>query len=454
MKRRYFALFTAILMTVTLLTGTAYADNGDAVAREARNGVVRVLALIEQDLYDANDSYVGTRKVAGTGTGFGVGTVGKETDVFVTNRHVVTEDDGLASVDGVTYYARYKVTGVYILLDSFAFNSNTFNLDTSRAVPCTVMYVGESTDADVAVLKAAEPVKGRVALPLLDDESSLQVTDKVNSLGYPGSSDVTSDGYKLASIDDVTVQAGTVARISDNLSADASNTLQGRVIQHSATINSGNSGGPLLDQNGAVVGINTMVYHGGSDVVSNAYYAIRIKYAKDALNSLGISYDVYTPKSGPGIAVIAIIVAAVVVVGALVVVMMTKKKKPAAAGGTAAKAAPAAQPQAPKRAFIRSMAVQHNGLALVVGDAPILIGRDPSNCKLVYAEGTAGVSGRHCSISYDAARGEFVLTDLRSTYGTFLMGGQKLNANVPYRLKPGEAFYVGDRANTIRVELG
>ena len=107
-----------------------------------------------------------------------------------------------------------------------------------------------------------------------------------------------------------------------------------------------------------------------------------------------------------------------------------------------------------QKPIIRSMAVQHNGLTLVAGSTPILIGRDPANCKLVYAEGTAGVSGRHCSVSYDAAAGVFIITDLRSTYGTFLIGGQKLDANVPYRLNPGDSFYVGDKANVIRVELG
>lgn len=459
MKRRCFALFLSVLMTAALLTGTARAaDNGDPIAREARNGVVRILAMIQKDLYDAEDNYVKSVRSAGTGTGFGVGTVGKETDVFVTNRHVVTAEDGVTTVGGVNYYARCTVTGVYVLLDSFAFNVNSFTLDTSRAVPCTVLYVGSDVDADVAVIRTAEPISGRVALPLLDDESTLQVTDKVSSLGYPGISDATSDGYKIAGVDDVTVQPGAVARLSDNLATDVGSTLQGRVIQHSAVINNGNSGGPLIDSNGAVVGINTMGVGRVGTTTTTAYYAIRIKYAKDALDSLGISYDLYKAKSG--IPVVPIVVAVVVVaIAAGAFVVLSKKKVAVPAGAPAGRAAPAAkaaagQPQANQRAFIRSMAAQHNGLALVVSSTPILIGRDPGSCKLIYAEGTAGVSGQHCSVSYDAATGEFILTDLRSTYGTFLMNGQKLNANVPCRIKPGNGFYVGDRANAIRVELG
>ena len=51
MKHRCLALFMAVLMTTALLTGTAQAaDNGDTAAREARNGVVRILTLIKQDV--------------------------------------------------------------------------------------------------------------------------------------------------------------------------------------------------------------------------------------------------------------------------------------------------------------------------------------------------------------------------------------------------------------------
>ena len=43
--------------------------------------------------------------------------------------------------------------------------------------------------------------------------------------------------------------------------------------------------------------------------------------------------------------------------------------------------------------------------------------------------------------------------DLNSTYGTFLMSGQKLSPNVPYHLRPGDRFYLADQNNTIALEL-
>ena len=104
--------------------------------------------------------------------------------------------------------------------------------------------------------------------------------------------------------------------------------------------------------------------------------------------------------------------------------------------------------------MVRSMAVQHNGASFAIGATPLMIGRDAANCNIVYREGTAGVSGRHCTVEWKPETGEFYVTDLKSTYGTFLMNGQRLQPNVPYRLKAGESFCVGDQANVITVEVG
>ena len=57
-------------------------------------------------------------------------------------------------------------------------------------------------------------------------------------------------------------------------------------------------------------------------------------------------------------------------------------------------------------------------------------------------------------MSWSEPTGEFLLTDLKSTYGTFLSGGQKLTPGVPCRLRPGDVFYLGDPENALRVELG
>ena len=344
MKKRSLRGLLLTVLTLLYLSGAVCAGAAGNTAADSRNGVVRVVALYEAEVYDLeSQERLGTVSGYSSGSAFGVGAAGKETDVFITNRHVVTQEDGPIELQGDIYYCTYNITGYYILLDNFAYHTDTFTLDTSRAIPCTVTYLGQSEDADVAVLKAAEAVPGRAALPLLGDEDSLQVADRVSSLGYPGASDsATSESYLLAGVDDVTVNSGDISRFYDSVSAVDTNSgaLTGHLIQHNAIINGGNSGGPLLDENGAVVGINTYTYHGGSQAVSNSYYALRIKYAKDALDSLGIHYDVY--KAGLSPAVLVIIAAAAAAAAAVILAAVLRKKKRAPGeGGTGASLAAA-----------------------------------------------------------------------------------------------------------------
>lgn len=442
MKKRFLALVLAALMMCGLLTVAASAaSSGSSAVTNARNGVVRVVMTYDINVYDPESGdYIGTVQGYSNGSAFGVGTAGKETDVFVTNRHVVTQEDGLTEIQqGVIVYFQYEITGYYILLDNYAYNSETFTLDTSRAVPCTVIYLGESEDADVAVLKAAEDVSDRVALPLLDDEDSLQVTDQVSSLGYPSISDsATSESYLLAGVDDVTVNSGAVSRFYDSIAVTDINSgaITGHVIQHDAAINAGNSGGPLVDQNGAVVGINTYTYHGGSQAVSNSYYALRISYARNALDSLGIHYDVYRAGLSP-LLFVSIGAAAIFAAVVAVVIVVARRKKPAPSIG-GGQSIPVSDTGVEYRVQGQSGAFAGRRFAI---NGQVRIGRDPAANDLVYPGGAAGISGRHCVVALSG--GQVTLTDLGSSYGTFLFGGQKLIPNQPVTLRVGDRFHLG-----------
>ena len=127
-------------------------------------------------------------------------------------------------------------------------------------------------------------------------------------------------------------------------------------------------------------------------------------------------------------ALIGIIAGALAVIAAIVVIIIVatgKKSAPQAAPQAAPQPMPGPIPQAApqKRAMLRSMSTQHGGQTFPVGSTPVMIGRDPSSCTIVYREGTAGVSGKHCQVQFDAGSGNFIITDLRSSYGTFLMNG-------------------------------
>ena len=108
MKRwmqRCAACLVAILCAV-FVPGRALALETPA---EARSGVVRVIVEMQTDLYSLETGEpVGTLQGYSSGSAFGVGAAGEETDIFVTNRHVVTlsegEERGTTEMDGTPVY--------------------------------------------------------------------------------------------------------------------------------------------------------------------------------------------------------------------------------------------------------------------------------------------------------------------------------------------------------------
>ena len=201
-----------------------------------------------------------------------------------------------------------------------------------------------------------------------------------------------------------------------------------------------------MDGNGAVLGINTAA----SDLDQNLFYAVSIGEILPMLDRNNIPYSLYSasPMSGNTMLYIGIAAAVVVVIVVLAVVLGRKKKKPA-------EAAPAADAETSRKApVIRSLSPQHGGLVVQLHhQQPVQIGRDSATCRLVYQDGTPGVSSRHCQVYYDERDGVFVVTDLNSTYGTFLAGGQRIPPETPTKLSPKSSFYLGEVDNTVYVDL-
>ena len=81
------------------------------------------------------------------------------------------------------------------------------------------------------------------------------------------------------------------------------------------------------------------------------------------------------------------------------------------------------------------------GLIYTLGNGATQIGRSQS-CAVVIS-GAAGVSRVHCSLRPCA--GGMELTDLGSTYGTYLADGTQLPPNFPATLHKGDTFYVGSK---------
>jgi S1-C subfamily serine protease len=104
--------------------------------------------------------------------------------------------------------------------------------------------VGVSPAHDIAVLRIA--VKGKPPPPvLLGTSADLRVGQRVYAIGNP---------FGL----DWSLTTGVVSALDRSLPTDAGVTIE-HVIQTDAAINRGNSGGPLLDSAGRLIGMNAAI---------------------------------------------------------------------------------------------------------------------------------------------------------------------------------------------------
>ena len=114
--------------------------------------------------------------------------------------------------------------------------------------------VGVDPSTDIAVLQVDAHARALTPLPL-GNSDSVHVGDSVVAIGNPF-------GY------DRTVTTGIVSALQRVIQAPNSYSID-HVIQTDAALNKGNSGGPLLDAGGEVIGVNSQISTGGSGTSGN-----------------------------------------------------------------------------------------------------------------------------------------------------------------------------------------
>jgi S1-C subfamily serine protease len=135
---------------------------------------------------------------------------------------------------------------------------------------------------DIAVVELAN-LPADAATLTLGESADLASADPVVSLGYP----LTAQRGGSAGVTSTTGDVSNPDVVGNQISPDLPEYPQ--LIQHTATVNPGNSGGPLLDDTGNVVGINTLGTAGGE--VEDQSYAIDIDHAKTLLPDLEAGND-------------------------------------------------------------------------------------------------------------------------------------------------------------------
>jgi S1-C subfamily serine protease len=132
--------------------------------------------------------------------------------------------------------------------------------------------VGMDPGTDLAVLRVAPAGLDLRALTL-GDSSSVQVGDPTVAIGNP---------FGL----ERTLTTGVVSALQRRITA-ANGFAVGKVIQTDAALNPGNSGGPLIDAAGRVIGVNSQIATGeGSNGNVGIGFAVPINTAKRVLPEL------------------------------------------------------------------------------------------------------------------------------------------------------------------------
>ncbi len=173
-----------------------------------------------------------------------------------TPRHVTSLGSGF-----IIDPSGYIVTNNHVIEDS---DQITVSLQDGTQMPANV--VGRDTKTDIALLKVA-PKKPLPATHFGDSDKA-RIGDWVIAIGDP---------FGIGS----TVTAGIVSARNRNINAGPYDDF----IQTDAPINRGNSGGPLFDMEGNVIGINSQIYtpSGGSVGIG---FAIPANLAREVVGQL------------------------------------------------------------------------------------------------------------------------------------------------------------------------
>jgi S1-C subfamily serine protease len=132
--------------------------------------------------------------------------------------------------------------------------------------------VGSDPATDIAVLKVAVP--SRALRPLtLGNSSTVEVGDQVIAIGNPL-------GY------DRSVTSGIVSAVQRSITAPNQVSTIGHVIQTDAALNHGNSGGPLLNADGDVIGVNAQIAPSDANANIGIGFAIPINTVKQVTSTL------------------------------------------------------------------------------------------------------------------------------------------------------------------------
>ena len=384
---------------------------------------------------------------------------------------VVKLPKGMATGTGVVVAPEIVATNHHVIEDALKIVAVSPS-KTADPKPYLAQVIWDSPNADLALLR----VVGLPAPAATIGSAPPAKGSQVIAIGYPAAADDVINYEGLES----TITQGIVGRVLDG-SGLMKGGAQVNFIQHSAPINHGNSGGPLLDLCGRVVGINeakpksTLQRNksGGVSVdqTDGIFIALGMPSLMYGMRSNGINFVSETndciqsqssgspkePKGNSWILPVGIFGALILAGGALffslrknktIVETYTQFKKRSDSNSPKAEMHHASIPSL----ILRGYDTKGNKVKLVINSQTLSggkanIGRDKHSCSFSIDDQT--VSRIHACLELIAGR--LTIKDLGSTNGTSVNGVPV--GSQPVRIHPGQKLSIGKVILTLDGEI-
>lgn len=190
----------------------------------------------------------------------GTGSIIQQDGLVLTNAHVVIEEHTGKPYPRLTIYLKPdRVTG-------------DRKMDLSRSGKARVVAFSEPLD--LALLQL-DGLAGPFPVLELDDSDQAKIGDRVVAIGHPEQGGLW------------TLTTGTISAEFENFNA----TKGKSVFQTETGLNRGNSGGPLLDTDGRMIGVNTAIARVAPDglPITSISFSLKSNVAKQWLRDQGVS---------------------------------------------------------------------------------------------------------------------------------------------------------------------
>lgn len=228
---------------------TTYSDTAVYAANKILPSIVGI--EVTYTISSSSTMFGSSSGASSTATATGSGIIISEDGYILTNNHIVSS----SSTD--SYYSVSEASSVTVTL-----------FDDETIYDATIIGMDEETDLAVIKIEATDLVVAEFA-----DSDSIKVGEFAMAVGNPLGMDST-------------ITCGVVSALNREVTDENGNTYT--LIQTDAAINSGNSGGALVNSEGQVIGINSLKISG--DGVEGMGFAIPINSTLDIIDDL-IEYN-------------------------------------------------------------------------------------------------------------------------------------------------------------------